>query len=475
MRVTSLMLFVVLIFFTSCGDEKKETAEKTESKPNVIYINVDDLGWKDVGFMGSTYYETPNIDQLATEGMTFTQGYAAAANCAPSRACLMSGQNTPRHGVFTVGTSERGDVKTRKLIPIKNTKHLADSIFTLGELFKKAGYSTGTFGKWHVTNNPLKDGFDVNIGGDHRGNPGNNGYLSPYNKLPNLDLAPDGENLTDRLTYEAMKFIESHKEKPFFLYLPFYAVHTPLMGKADLIAKYEEKGSKDGQSNAIYAAMVENVDTNIGRLLKLLDKLKLTENTLIVFTSDNGGIGSISNQKPLRAGKGSYYEGGTRVPYIVKWANKIKGGTTNDAPITNLDFFPTFMKLLDIELPNIILDGENILPLLDGNKIEERPLFWHFPIYLQAYDKERDEGRDPLFRTRPGSTILSGNWKLHHYYEDNGIELYNLENDLGEQNNVAEIYPEKSQELMGILNKWRQKTKAPIPTQLNPEFIPIIH
>lgn len=468
-------LLIIVLFF-GCKSEHKPEANQAISKPNVIYINIDDLGWKDLGFMGSDYFETPNIDELAGNGMIFTQGYAAAANCAPSRACLLSGKNTPRHGVYTVKSSERGHEKTRKLIPIKNTEHLADSVFTMGELFKKAGYTTGTFGKWHVTNNPLNNGFDINIGGDERGNPGKGGYLAPYNKLPNLDEVPDGENLTDRLTAECIKFIDTNKEKPFFAYLPFYAVHMPLMGKEHLIAKYEEKLGKKKpldkkeHNKAIYAAMIENVDINIGRLLKTLDSLQLTKNTLIVLTSDNGGLWDISKQDPLRGGKGSYYEGGTRVPYIIKWTDKIKAGVSNNTPITNLDFFPTFAKLLNIQIADLTFDGVNILPLLKGDSIEKRPLYWHFPIYLQSSNKSKEDGRDALFRTRPGSTVVFENWKLHHYFEDNSLELYNLNNDLGEQKNVTLTYPEKTKELFQKLNSWRTKINAPVPDKMNPNY-----
>jgi len=461
-----LNLVLFCFFLSNCFAQSKS------SKPNVIYINVDDLGWKDVGFMGSSYYETPNIDRFSKEGMIFTDGYAAASNCAPSRACLLSGQNTPRHGVYTVSPSARGNSKTRKLVPTANTKFLASNVLTLGELFKKADYITGTFGKWHVTKNPLNDGFDVNIGGNHRGNPGSGGYIAPYNKLPNLELAPKGEYLTDRLTTEAIHFIKTNRNKPFFLYLPYYAVHGPLKGKQELIEKFKEKGGSEGQDNPVFAAMVETVDTNIGRLLRVLEELKLSENTLVVFTSDNGGIRAVSTQDPLRAGKGSYYEGGTRVPYIIRWPNKIRPGSVNTTPIVNMDFFPTFMNILGIELPNLVLDGENILPLLEGGKIKDRPLFWHFPVYLGAYKQGIDDGRDALFRTRPGSSIRYGNWKLHHYFEDNALELYNLEDDLGERNNIAISNPEKAQELYVLLDKWRNKIKAPIPSILNPEYNP---
>ena len=468
-----IYIFLILFNLNSCNQKKVEQKIVNNDNPNIIYINVDDLGYKDVGFMGSTYFETPNIDELSKQGMVFTQGYAGAANCAPSRACLMSGQNTPRHGVYTVAPSARGNAKTRKLIPIKNTNHLTNEMVTLAELFKKADYATGTFGKWHVSKDPLNDGFDVNFGGNHKGNPSGKGvYFAPYNNLPNLDNAPEGENLTDRLTTEAIKFITTNKDKPFFVYIPYYAVHTPLMGKQKLIDKYKSKGGSNGQDHPVYASMVENVDFNVGRILESLKSLGLEENTMIVFTSDNGGIRSISTQEPLRAGKGSYYEGGTRVPYIFKWPGVIKPGTTNNTPIVNLDFFPTFMKILNINLPNKTLDGQNILPLLAGEKIKNRPLYWHFPIYLGAYDQKNDDGRDPIFRTRPGSTMVFENWKLHHYFEDDALELYDLSNDLGERNNLAKINPKKAEDLYKMLDEWRNQLNAPIPTELNPEYDP---
>ncbi len=469
-----MKIFCKILIFTSFifGVPNAVIGQQDRAKPNVIYINVDDLGWKDVGFMGSTYFETPNIDRLATQGMVFTQGYAAAANCAPSRACLMSGQNTPRHGIYTVASSERGNVRSRKLFPVKNTKQLTGDMVTMAEMFKIAGYVTGTFGKWHVTNNPLNDGFDVNIGGNHKGNPGKEGYTAPYNNLPNLESAPKGENLTDRLTSEAMEFIKTNKNKPFFLYLPFYAVHTPLMGKIELIEKYKKKGGIARQNNPVFAAMVENVDTNIGRLLALIDKLNLNENTIVIFTSDNGGIRAISSQEPLRAGKGSYYEGGIRVPYIIKWPGIVQENSISDSPIINMDFFPTFMEITDVKLSKKILDGKSILPLLKGETISNRPLYWHYPIYLEAYNMQKDDGRDPLFRTRPGSTILFENWKLHQFFEDSGIELYNLKNDIGERNNVANLNPEITSKLLALLNKWRISLNAPVPTIKNPLYDP---
>lgn len=464
---TILFLFLLLGSCISCTPTRITKATKTT--PNVILIVVDDLGWKDLGFMGSDYYETPNLDAFAKQGMIFNQAYAAAANCAPSRACMLSGMQSPRHGVYTVGTSIRGKEKTRKIIPTENTKHLGDSFFTLPDLFKSVGYVTGSFGKWHIGNDPTKQGIDVNVGGSGRGNPGKGGYFAPY-KIDNIEDGPEGEYLTDRLTEEAIKFVEEHQQNPFFLYLPFYTVHTPIMAKEEFLQKFKNKKGNTGQSNPAYAAMVYSMDENIGKLLKHLTELKLDKNTLVVFTSDNGGIRAISNQAPLRAGKGSYYEGGIRVPMVVRWGDKIKAGTNCDTRITNLDFYPTFQNILKTQAVNFQLDGVDISPLFYGKEIAERDLFWHFPIYLEAYRPKLDDGRDPLFRTRPGATIISDNWKLHEYFEDQTLELYDLSTDLGERNNLAEVEPEKVRALHKKMKDWRTKMDAPVPTELNVEY-----
>ena len=338
--------------------------------PNIICINVDDLGYKDLGVMGSQYYETPNIDQLAREGMLFTQAYAAAANCAPSRACLMSGVNTPRHGIYTIGNSDRGEEKTRRIIPIPNNETLPDSIYTLAEMLRDNGYVTGTFGKWHLGEDPTSQGFMMNVGGNHRGNPGKDGYFSPYN-LAHLPDGPKGEYLTDRLTTEAISFLRANQQKPFFLYLPYYTVHTPIIGKDSLVALFEQKAKSHGQDNPEYAAMVASLDENVGRLLAELEKTGLSKNTIVIFTSDNGGIRDISYQDPLRAGKGSYYEGGIRVPLIIRWPGKIGAGSHSDVPVTNLDFYPTIQRLIQAKHTKSFLDGDDITAVLSGETFSE--------------------------------------------------------------------------------------------------------
>ena len=431
---------------------------------------MDDLGWKDLGFMGSAYYESPNLDTLAAQGMVFYHAYAAAANCAPSRACMMSGRNTPRHGVYTVDNSERGHPKTRQLIPTPNRDFLPDSIPTLARMLRDNGYINGTFGKWHINEDPLQHGFHVNVGGSHRGNPGSGGYFSPY-KIDFIENGPEGEYLTDRLTDEAIRFVKANKESPFFLYLPFYSVHTPIMGKQELIAAFADKPGTNGQDRADYAAMVASVDQNVGRLLAVLDELKLADNTLVIFTSDNGGIRDISYQSPLRAGKGSYYEGGIRVPLVIRWPGTVQAGSTTDVPVTNMDVYPTLKNILDPGAPaDPQLDGRDLAPLFRNQPLEERALFWHFPIYLQAYNPKEDDGKDPLFRTRPGSVIRKGRWKLHHYFEQNDYELYDLEKDPGETTNLAESQPAIRDRMIRLLEDWREQVNAPVPDQTNPRY-----
>ncbi|MCG8448283.1 MAG: sulfatase-like hydrolase/transferase, partial [Pirellulales bacterium] len=315
------------------------------------------------------------------------------------------------------------------------------------------------------------NGFDVNIAGNERGHP-STGYFSPFH-YPNLVVSEQGVNLTDRLTDEAMRFVEENHEQPFFLYFPYYAVHSPIQPKQDLKAKYQGKEKTAAHGNAAYAAMIENLDDNIGRLLGKLDELQLTKNTLVLLTSDNGGVWTISKQWPLRAGKGAYYEGGIRVPLIVKWPGKVDVASVVDTPICGIDFFPTLAEAAGVSPPaDKILDGVSLLPLITGKKdLAQRPLFWHFPIYLQGYAKRgRTETRDFRFRTRPGSVIRYGQWKLHHYFEDGGLELYDLDADPGEQNNLARENSEKTEQLLEMLENWRKETRAPVPTKLNPKY-----
>ena len=441
-------------------------------QPNLVYINADDLGWTDLAVQGSSYYETPHLDQLAASGIRFTNGYAAAANCAPSRACMMSGQWPQRHGIYTVGSSERGKSRDRKLIPTPNKKTLADSILTLPEVLKEAGYFTAHVGKWHLSDDPLTQGFDLNIAGFHGGGPSKGGYHSPYH-YPNIENEEEGEYLTDRLAQEAVRIIAEHQESPFFLSFTTYSVHTPIQGREDLVKKFTAKKPSLHHNNAEYAAMISSLDQAVGEIISALKEHELLENTLIVFTSDNGGHAGVTSNAPLRAGKGSYYEGGIREPFFFSWLGHIAPGQVNDTPITNLDLFPTLVAAAGATLPeDKILDGNNLLPLLTtSTALAQRALYWHFPIYLQAYKKNDRETRDPLFRTRPGSVVRSGDWKLHQYFENDEIELYNLSKDPSEQSDLSKTNPKQAQKLLQLLANWRQETSAPVPTQLNPQFL----
>ncbi len=460
LRISTFLISTFLLY-SSCTMKVIE-----EIRPNIILINIDDMGWKDVGFMGTMYYETPNIDKLSAQGMIFTNGYAAAANCAPSRACLMTGQWTPRHGIYTVGNSERGEAKKRKLIPTLNTVTLSKKFEVFPEVLKKNGYTTCHAGKWHLSQNPLEYGFKINIGGGHNGHPSS--YYPPYKNVS----IEEGKNryLTDLIMEKTLEFVDTVSQ-PFFLNYAPYAVHTPIQPINSLLDKYQAKPSWNGQQNAKYATMIENLDRNIGLLISKLKERKLFNNTLIIFTSDNGGLYGITRQSPLRAGKGSYYEGGIREPFFFVWKDKIKEDSKSDIPITNLDIYPTILSVIGLDNQKYNIDGANLLPVLkDSLKVLERPLFWHFPIYLQAYKKEDNENRDLLFRTRPGSVVRYNNWKLHYYFENNEVELYDLVEDISERNNLAQSNPTKTNEMLNYLKSWWKKTNAPIPESINPKY-----
>ena len=460
----SKKLIILLLFIYSCQNNIVD-----KEKPNVVLIVADDLGWSDLSYMGSTYYETPNIDKLSKSGMTFYNGYASSANCAPSRASMLTGKYHPFHGIYSVKNSDRGNKKTRKIIPIKTKTKLELEYFILPEMLKSKGYSTGHFGKWHMGPKgyfPEQMGFDINIGGNEHGGPGS--YFSPY-KYPNISNGLKDEYLTDRLGDEVVKFIEKNKGNNFFAYVPFFSVHTPIQSKSEYEKKYRNKESNEYHNREDYAGMIQSLDENIGKILEKIEKLNLSKNTLIIFTSDNGGIKAISNQYPLRAGKGSYYEGGIKVPMIFSWPEKIQAGSTSNERVSNIDFYPTIKKIIGYN-KTIDLDGEDLTPIFNSKALKKRELYFHFPIYLEPYNVHLDSGSDPLFRTRPGSVIIKDNWKLHHYYEDNNFELYNLENDISESKNLININKEKKAELLKDLNNWRSKNNAPIPNKLNPFY-----
>ncbi len=440
-------------------------------KPNILMIYLDDFGWRDTEYMGSDFYETPNIDQLAAAGMQFSDAYSCAANCAPARACLMSGQYTPRHQLFNVGTGPRGKASTRQLIHVPGTDILDPKIKTWAHQLQSAGYKTATIGKWHLSDDPVPYGFDVNVGGTHSGGPPN-GYYPPHNNVPGLENASPEEYLTDRLHDESIQFIRENKERPWMLYLTHFAVHTPIQAKKELLEKYQRKEKGSLHRNAKMATMIQAVDEGVGRLKQTLDELGLAENTVIIFYSDNGGYGPATDMEPLKGYKGTYYEGGIRVPLFFYWEGMIEARQKSAVPVTGVDLFPTLLDLANAERPEQPLDGVSLLPLLMGKvkDLEPRNLFWHFPAYLQSYRSPIDEQRDPLFRSRPCSIIRSGDWKLHLYFEDGGLELYNLEQDIGEKNDLSDANPEMREHLLSELEAWHKQISAQIPTERNPAY-----
>ena len=461
--VLQLMLLITML---SCA-----TNDKHSTQPNIVLINIDDMGWNDVSFMGSEYYDTPHIDALANQGIVFTQGYAASANCAPSRASIHSGKWTTRHQIYTVANSDRGKASDRKLIPIRNTTVLDKKFTTLSQKLKKQGYLTCHSGKWHLSDDPLEYGFDVNIAGGPQGAPGS--YYPPFGNNKRQIKVEKGksEYLTDLIMENTLLFLDD-VNAPFFLNYSPYAVHTPIHPVDTLLYKYKNKPPYKGQKNPRYATMVENLDRNIGLLVDKLKERKLFDNTFIIFTSDNGGYyGKITMQKPLRAGKGSYYEGGIRVPFFFLWKDNISPRKDTQTPISHLDIFPTLMDLVGDHSMEKELDGHSLLPLtIKKTALKERSFFWHFPIYLQGYDIKDNENRDSLFRTRPGSVIRKGDWKLHYYFEDKDVEVFNLKEDIGERFNLAEINEAKKQELLNELKAWWDQTDAPIPAEINPLY-----
>lgn len=423
----------------------------------------------DVGYT-TPAFRTPNIDRLLKQGMTFSNAYMPAANCAPSRATLNSGKWPSRHGVYTVGTSERGKPEDRKLIPTPNTEHLSPEFYTLAEALRAGGYRTIHLGKYHIGNDPRQDGFEVNVGGDHRGGPYGDGYFSPWGRGPMTewsDTVPPGTHRVDVYVREAIRFIETHQDEPMFIHFAPYLVHTPITPVPEYVGHYAGTGL-----NADYASMVEKLDEAVGKLLDALEEKGLTDKTLVVFTSDHGGIAKFHSQAPLRAGKGSYYEGGIRVPFLMRWPGVIEAGSRSDELVNGLDLYPTFMEAAGIAAPDD-LDGVSLMPLMRASgDWEPVPQFWHFPIYLQAYDGKLDDARDPLFRTRPGSAMRHRQWKLLEFFEDGALELYDLEADPGERNNLSGTLPEKTAELHQMLKDWRARTNSPVPTELNPDYHP---
>ncbi len=482
--MTNKAFLIVLIFFsllTACK-EKEEAA----TKPNIIFILADDLGYHDLSVTGSTYYETPNIDRIANEGMTFTDGYAACQVCSPSRASIMLGTFPARHGITDwigakTGEEWRKAGRHNQLLPPEYVHRLPAEATTLPEALKEGGYKTFFAGKWHLGDSlswPEQHGFDINKGGWDKGSP-IGGYFSPYVN-PRLENREDGENLSMRLAEETVEFLKQNNPKvtgqPVFAYLAFYAVHGPIQTTKEKWTKYRQKAEEAGisdtgfemghflpirqvQDNPVYAGLVEAMDDAVGEVLKAVDELGLNDNTIVVFTSDNGGVAAgdafATSNLPLRAGKGYQFEGGIREPYFMKVPGITKGGEQNAIPVTGTDFYPTFLELAGLNLkPDQHLDGKSLVPVLKGGTMEERPLIWHYPHY-------GNQGGEP------SSIIREGVWKLIHYYEDGREELYNLKTDLEETTDIAANHAEQvkkmSEKLFALLDQMGARYPAKDP------------
>ena len=454
--------------------------------PNIIFILIDDLGWRDLGCYGSSFYETPRLDHLAAQGMRFTDAYAACPVCSPTRASILTGKYPATVGITDWIDWGFGVHPCRgKLVDAPYLRELPRSEYTLASALRDGGYQTWHIGKWHLggpDHRPLEHGFDVNIGGCAWGNPAR-GYFSPW-QIPALLDGEAGEFLTDHLTDAAIRLIRERDRRPFFLNLCHYAVHTPIQAPAALVAKYEAKARALGldravameegepfpfdlkrhlrvqrrliQSDPVYAAMVENLDWNTGRLLDALADVGDAENTMVIFTSDNGGLatseGSPTSNRPLAEGKGWMLEGGTREPLLITWPGVIAPGSTCETPVTSPDFYPTLLEAAGLPFrPDQHVDGISLLPLLRGDgECDRGPIFWHYPHY-------GNQGGTP------GSSVRWGDWKLIEFFEDGRLELYNLREDLGETDNVAEAHPERVHELHGALQAWRKSVEAKIP------------
>lgn len=447
---------------------------KQSQRPNILLIFADDLGWKDVGYQGSDFYETPNIDRLAKAGMIFTQAYAGAGNCAPSRAVLLSGQYGPRHGVYAVGSTDRGPQSLMRMIPIPNKSGLARANVTIAEALGAAGYATGLFGKWHLGGvdgaPPPDQGFDV--------------YFDPRTPNPNVKREePEDPKGVFSLTRAALSFIEKNRDRPFFAYVAHHAIHSELEARPVSLEKFKTKKPAVQHNDALYAACLYDLDEGVGLLVNRLKELGLDKTTLVVFMSDNGGTQQ-SSQEPLRGSKGGYYEGGIREPFIAYWPGVIQAGTRETVAISNVDLYPTFLAVAGTDVPkDKTLDGESLLPLFKGSgKLRRQAIFWHFPGYL---DNPVIRGRDPVFRTRPVSVIRKGDWKLHLYHEEwqldggrerratnNAVELYNIAADVGERKNLANENSAKRDELLDDLLAWMKSVHAPMPSERNPAYAP---
>lgn len=462
----AILLFSLHFLFSACSSPNEVPQETVDTPYNVVVFLIDDLGWTDLGCFGSDLYETPNIDRLAEEGIIFTNAYAACTVCSPTRAAMMTGKYPAR---LNITDWIAGHVNEFGKLQVPDwTKYLSTEEITIAEIAKASGYVTASVGKWHLGDDeayyPQNQGFDLNVAGYYRGQPPS--YFYPYvrgqDTLPYLEGGEEGEYLTDRLTTEASRFIRDHAKDPFFLYFPHYAVHTPIQGKDSLTEHYQQKIESGMQhTNAEYAAMIQSTDESVGRIMQLLDSLNLRDNTLVVFTSDNGGLElrNITQNDPLRAGKGSAYEGGVRVPMIIRWPEADSKIRVLEEPVITMDVFATVANVLGTGgASDYYQDGANLIPLLEGETelLEREALFWHYPHYHPG-------GASPY------SAVRQDNYRLIEFLEDNHLELYDLEEDIGEQHDLITELPEIGEEMYNLLEAWRAEVEAQIPTE-NPQY-----
>lgn len=455
----------------------------TARPPNIVFFLADDLGQRDLGAYGSTFYETPNLDRLAKEGAKFTDAYAACPVCSPTRASILTGQWPQRTGITDyIGAPMTPDAWKRntKSLPAPYADRLALTAPTVAKALKAAGYATFFAGKWHLGPEgywPENQGFDVNMGGHDRGGPyGGKRYFSPYGN-PRLTDGPDGEHLPDRLATEAVKFIQAKRDEPFLVYFPFYSVHTPLMARPDLQKKYEEKRARLGlkaewareherdvrlvQEHAVYAGMIDAMDQAVGKVLAGLEAAGLKDNTIVIFTSDNGGLstseGWPTSNLPLRGGKGWIYEGGIREPLIIRWPGVTTAGSVITTPVSSPDFFPTFLEAAGAKpARGQVMDGRSLVGALKGAAQPERALFWHYPHY-------GNQGG------APAAAVRRGDWKLIEWQEDGRVELFNLAADLSEKNDLAAREPQRVAKLKAELHAWQKDVGAKFPIS-NPNY-----
>ncbi len=425
---------------------------------NVIFLVVDDMGYADTAIYGNEYHETPHIDNLAAAGMRFTDAYAAAPNCSPTRASILTGRWPARVGVTQYLSGNflpHAKVFQAQLpdgLPLRET--------VLAEPLRAAGYATASIGKWHLGADeylPEKRGFDVNFAGGHWGH--HRKMIAPHPVLP-IPNAKPGDYLTDRLAAESERFIEANRNQPFFLYLPLYAVHSPIEGRPDLVAKYEKRRDPSGRNNAHYAAMVEGVDQCVGRLVAKLEELGLTERTVFFFFSDNGGVERLAFNGGFRRGKGWVYEAGIREPLIVKWPGVVEAGAVCETLVSSVDFYPTILEMTGVaDADGHFSDGLSLVPLLKGTGVPDRDtLYWHYPHYSNA-------------GSPPAGAIRQGVWKLIEFFEDGRLELYNLADDPGERTDLTGAFPGRAAELHSKLKAWREDVGAQM-TFPNPDYYP---